>query len=154
VSATSEQLWWLCGNDTGVSSATIWAVMTGEQPGRYGYADRPHDPGDLGRCIRLLDLFPEWRARLPEVAEAYPAWTDLVAEWRALEASYRAEEPTGRAPATYALMRSLAARRCCCGAVRPGESIPGEEHESTRCHGSGVWALRLMAARAPSGEAP
>jgi hypothetical protein len=79
-------LHWIAGRDTGVSSKTIWAVMVGTAP---DMADVPHDPDDFGRCFRLLELVPEWRPRLPEVAARYPKWGPMVEVWDELEALYR-----------------------------------------------------------------
>lgn len=82
---------WLLSGDTGTSSETICAVMTGS---KIGHASPPSDGGDFGRCYRLLQHFPEWRARLHEVAERYPEWTGLVREWDALTALYEDEIKT------------------------------------------------------------
>jgi hypothetical protein len=76
---------WLAGDDTGISSLTIYSVMTGVRVSRTGI---PHDSDDFGRCYRLLKLFPEWRARLTEVADRYPEWRGLVSVWGELEALY------------------------------------------------------------------
>ena len=53
---------WLLSRDTGISSETILAVMTGSEIERPGV---PHDTADFGRCHRLLGHFPEWRSRMP-----------------------------------------------------------------------------------------
>lgn len=95
---------WILGGDTGISSKVIWAVMMGATPAEV---DVPYDPSDFGRCHRLLQLFPEWRGRLDEVARAYPAWGPLVREWGQLEALYEEEWPTGRAPRLYTRMQAL-----------------------------------------------
>ncbi len=100
---------WMMSGDTGTSSKTICAVMTGSKlSGPFG-ADVPHDPSDFGRCYRLLALFPEWRNRLDEVAFHFPAWTALVREWDNLTAMYEEElaEKTGKAPRLYKRMQAL-----------------------------------------------
>ena len=105
-----RQLQWLLGNDTGISSRTIFGVLTlGDQwHGRHAYlgAGLPRDPTDLGRCIRLLEAIPEWRSRLPEMAAAFAEWGPLVRDWDALESLYREEEPSGTAPKCYEAMRA------------------------------------------------
>lgn len=99
---------WLTSGDVGISSATIWSVMTGRPfPLRHFWPDTPCDPDDFGRCHRLLDRFPEWRARLDEVAEWYPNWKPLVREWDRMTALYLRDQPTGRCAELYALMREL-----------------------------------------------
>jgi hypothetical protein len=104
---------WLNSGDTGTSSLTIFATMTGNsQPVRYGFGNWPQDASDLGRCVRLLDRFPEWRARMGEMAARYPKWRPFAEAWADLEALYKEESqsPTGRAPKTYALLQGLSAQ--------------------------------------------
>lgn len=87
--ADSPKYRWLVGGDTGTSSATIWCVMMGITPGQVDRtASVPHDPADFGRCHNLLELFPEWRARLPEMARTYSSWEGLVGAWDELTALY------------------------------------------------------------------
>jgi hypothetical protein len=49
----------------------------------------PSDAGDFGRCSRLLARFPEWRANLVRVAEAYPdtKWPAIIARWDEVESA-------------------------------------------------------------------
>lgn len=85
--------WWR-DYDTGVSSMTIASVLSSSihltQTQRL---DAPHDPADVGRCVRLLDLAcangENWRARMGEVAAACPAWAPLVPRWGEIEAEFR-----------------------------------------------------------------
>lgn len=85
---------WVMGSDTGVSSRTIWAAMMGaDMPDwRSGV---PVDVDDFGRCHRLLAQFPEWRARMPEVAARFPLWAGIVREWDELTAMYVEDLPHG-----------------------------------------------------------
>ena len=88
---------WLLGGKTGVSSETIAAKMTGQTP-RYG-GGHPHDGGDFERCEGLLDAVPEFRDRLPEMAEVSPYWAALIARWDEIRALPIEER--------YDLMRSI-----------------------------------------------
>lgn len=76
---------WLLSGDTGISSETILAAITGSTPRR---SDVPHDPDDFGRCYRLLLCFPGWRSRLPEVAQRFPQWGPMVKAWDELSSLY------------------------------------------------------------------
>lgn len=85
---------WIMGRDTGTSSKTIFAVMMGELTeretqcgGTYGV---PHDQDDFGRCYRLLELFPDWKKRIGEMAHFLPAWVPYVREWDRLTALHKA----------------------------------------------------------------
>jgi hypothetical protein len=69
------------GGDMGLSSNCIADVMIIGM----GTGDYPLDGADFGRCYRLLQVFPEWRKRMPEVAKAHPGvWEHLVEAWDAL----------------------------------------------------------------------
>lgn len=107
---------WLLGTDTGQSSLTVFSVLSQKHSvaalaklGRFG-ASIPCDPADFGRCYRLLESIPGWRARLPEVADRHPEWAPLVTEWDALTALYLEELPTGKAPKLFKRMRDLEGR--------------------------------------------
>lgn len=83
--------WWL-GTDVGTSSAAVFAILCPitemcDAATEYGRGYTPADADDLGRCLRLIALFPEWRGRLDEVAAAYPdtAWPRIIDRWHELE---------------------------------------------------------------------
>jgi hypothetical protein len=59
-------------------------------------------PCDFFRCHRLLETFPEWKLRLPEVAQKFPFWTPYMREWANLTALYEHEIKGEDAP-SYAL---------------------------------------------------
>ena len=68
-----EERWWK-GLDVGTSSASIFSVFSQSfqrDAEELSRKSRPHDASDFGRCKRLLDLFPEWKANLGKVAEKY-----------------------------------------------------------------------------------
>lgn len=99
---------WLVSSDTGISSRTIVAWMEREQLVlTMKRGDHPHDPADLGRCIRLLDIEPKYRDRIGEMAGLSSEWAALAAHWSELESLYREEEPTGHAAKCYARMKEL-----------------------------------------------
>ena len=108
-----EELAWLLGASTGLSSLTIFSVLSerhaGEAIRRLGPwgSNVPLDPDDFRRCRRLLETVPGWRGRLGEVAAAYPEWGPLVRDWETLEALYVEELPSGRCPKLYERMQVL-----------------------------------------------
>lgn len=87
---------WFLDGKIGSASKAIVRKMMGMEP-RYNrvkfkqdtYA--PIDIDEFGKCIKLLDLFPAWRERLPDMVTVSPEWAVLVANWPKLEAEYRAE---------------------------------------------------------------
>ncbi len=97
---TPEQ--WIIEGEVGTSSRTIWAVMVGAVDGKRQcdnwHYDTPRDPDDFSRCYKLIVLFPEWKARLPEVAQTFPKWIPFIREWGTLADMYRkalARNPDG-----------------------------------------------------------
>lgn len=59
-------LFWSLAGDTGISSEAIAAHMSGYSNGRMM---PPSDADDRGRCVRLLELIPEWIPRLNEMVK-------------------------------------------------------------------------------------
>ncbi len=101
---------WIVSGDTGLSSKTIWSTMLGIDLGDE--INHPHDPADVGRCLRLLELMPEWKPRLSELTALDPHWRVLVARWEDIASSMENEvgiawEKAKSAPATYALMKRV-----------------------------------------------
>ena len=105
-------LQWLAGDDTGMSSESIAFAAGGITPKR-GYS-APHDPADLGRCLRLLDQFPEWTAdrwQKPLAASCFQ-WAALIERWDEVKESFLGEaglhwEKSKSAPRTYDLMSKI-----------------------------------------------
>ena len=60
-------LFWALSGDTGVSSKSIMAHMVGALKSDAFGMQPPSDSSDRGRCIRLLELIPEWLPRLDEM---------------------------------------------------------------------------------------
>ncbi len=83
-SIEKRALQWSVGDDTGSSSKAIVAYMTGSKP-RDAAHSYPSDAGDLGRCLRLLDLIPEWKPRMVQMGELSPQWAALVDHWEELD---------------------------------------------------------------------
>lgn len=81
---------WLLSEDTGASSMTICAHMVGE-PHDCAW---PSDAGDLGRCLRLLDLIPEWKPRIKEMATHGPGWAGLCEAWDDIVELYHKDRST------------------------------------------------------------
>lgn len=108
---------WPESDDTGMSSKAIYRHMQrgpafAEDAFRFGGARVPFplDPGDFGRCYRLLALAPQWRGRMNEMAQHGGGWAALAPAWDELTAVYEAEVGAtyrGSAPKLYARMKEL-----------------------------------------------
>lgn len=102
---------WPDSDDTGMSSKAIYRHMRNgpafAADFRSGGVPHPLDPSDFGRCYRLLNLAPDWRARITEMAQHGPEWAALSGAWDELTALYEEELPHGTAPRLYARMKAL-----------------------------------------------
>jgi len=82
-----------CLSDVGLSSGnlvqTCKFVMSTQLQG--GWALAPRESTELGRCMRLLDLFPEWKPRIQEMAVYGADWAGICAQWDFLVDSLVAE---------------------------------------------------------------
>ena len=100
---------WIIYGEVGISSKTIWSVMTGvvrepvSQYDIFRHFDVPHDPDDFKRCYLVLVLFPEWKKHLSEVAEIFPKWGPMVRSWEEMERLHK----SGRSKELYELMHKL-----------------------------------------------
>jgi hypothetical protein len=68
---------WALGGDTGSSSKSICRHMMGMEPLSFDWIG-PSDSDDRGRCIRLLNLVPEWWSRLDEMAKVSEYWEKQI----------------------------------------------------------------------------
>lgn len=100
---------WFATGRVGTSSKAIALWLSAGVPAE----GPPSDPSDLDRCMKLLDEIPEWRARIPEMAQARASWGPFAERWEELCALFE-EERAGRkdwsAPRTYAFMQQLHGR--------------------------------------------
>lgn len=62
---------WALSDDTGTSSKTICRYMTSTHGITGAHFSPPSDAADRARCIRLLELVPEWLLRLGELQKFY-----------------------------------------------------------------------------------
>ena len=69
---------WATGDDTGMSSNTVLRFMSGLELSNIQICLPPSDAGDRGRCIRLLNLFPEWWDRLDEMRGLSDEWNEQI----------------------------------------------------------------------------
>jgi hypothetical protein len=108
---------WMKGIDTGISSMTLAESFLGlnnnlsyRGKDSIGY---PHDPADLGRCLRLIKRVPEVRERVDQLAKENKYWAKLAPRWDELaalmeeECGISGEKNGGNAPKTYQLMREI-----------------------------------------------
>lgn len=108
---------WLESGEHGLSSQSIFTKLSGLNImgnwSQWGLCT-PSGPDDLRRCILLLDMVPEWRERLFEMAVVSDKWAALARHWTELETLFNEECPHWRtnkygwrAPQTYERMKEI-----------------------------------------------
>lgn len=97
VDEKKRALSWIAAGDQGPSSVIIWAVMMGLvdedecnvfSPTIAGGGTVPAGEVEFGKCVRLLELIPEWRQRLDDLARISPEWGPIIASWDILSGIY------------------------------------------------------------------
>lgn len=78
---------WTLSGETGASSKCMASVLSGGKP--KGFGSYPHDGGDFGRCMGLLDAVPEFRDRLGEMRAVNQYWAAIIDAWDEIEAAWR-----------------------------------------------------------------
>lgn len=92
---TQEQLQWLEHGERGSSSDTMFARLGGISTAGCDLC-HPLDPADLRRCRMLLEVVPEFGARISEMADVSDVWAALVNVWGTLCATMDDECPKWR----------------------------------------------------------
>lgn len=88
---------WLDSDDTGASSLYMAWILSA---GQFGYwqgrpqptINYPHDPDDLGRCIRLIKAVPEFADQLHLMAHVGDKWQMVINRWERWCDLYRKED--------------------------------------------------------------
>lgn len=81
-----EYLEWMASSDTGLSSKTILCSICGIDNDNPSV---PADASDVGRCVRLLNKFPELRDHLYMVYERHVKWMPYIDCWQEIEYLHR-----------------------------------------------------------------
>lgn len=100
---------WLASGETGNSSKSLAFEYLGSA---YSRIDAPHDPSDLGRCLRLIDKVPAVRKAVDALALKHPRWAIAAKAWDEMAQSMENEvgidwSKGKRATKTYNLMKGI-----------------------------------------------
>lgn len=98
---------WMQVGEHGISSKTMYSVLSGNPLLPRNRYDHPHDPDDFRRCYLLLKFVPSWRNRISEMGSISPVWAALAENWDKLTEMLEAGMKTGKAPDMYDFMVSL-----------------------------------------------
>lgn len=108
---------WLAHGERGISSDTIFTVLTGIEALKGWRKDHPYDPSDFRRCQLLLEQVPELQPIFGRMARESDTWDRLVKAWPDIVATMDEEAPgwrdgkTGkRADKAYELIKKAIGR--------------------------------------------
>jgi hypothetical protein len=96
---------WLQNGERGISSETMYHVLSGGKPGPR--ACHPWDPSDFRRCYLLLKTVPEWKEKLHLLKPLSESWANLVDNWDKLTEMLEEQMKTKRANGMYEFMQTL-----------------------------------------------
>ena len=82
---------WLFSGDTGLSSRFMACVLS-EWDIPLPNCDYPHDPGDLGRCIRLIECVPEFKDCIHKMNAHGSKWQQVVLYWEQWSELYKTDQ--------------------------------------------------------------
>lgn len=102
-----KQQFWLDHGERGVSSKTIFSVLSGNEILPRPQWCHPCDPDDFRRCHRLLETVPEWRNKLHLMKDVSTPWSNLVDNWGKLTDMLKDLMSGKKSPDMYNLMQSL-----------------------------------------------
>ena len=86
---TEKAMWWAANGERGMSSNSMFAVLSGQNPKQVSY---PCDPNDFKRCYKLLQAIPEWKSQLFRMRQFSKQWDSLVTNWDKLTEMYEQNE--------------------------------------------------------------
>lgn len=79
---------WLESDDVGMSSKFMASVLTGKFKAEFAI---PHDPDDLGRCIRMVKAMPELEGLIHLMCDHGVMWKAVANNWERWNEMYQAE---------------------------------------------------------------
>jgi len=86
---------WVVLGETGISSMTMWAAITGAVEGcnrRLGRFDIPYDSADFSRCYKFWKQCELTEDDLNKVKEVFPFWKPFIENWGTLVNLYEAKD--------------------------------------------------------------
>jgi hypothetical protein len=88
---------WLSLPGTPAPAWVIFRSLTGfTHPNSFeGDEFIPLERTNIKACLELLEVFPAFRSRLPEVARMHPCWEPYVERWYLIERYYKALDLRG-----------------------------------------------------------
>ena len=104
-SIEERQFWWLTYGNRGESSESIFRHFS---PGLQNYSfNHPLDPSDFKRCYDLLELFPEWKAKINELEIMSETWRNIIQNWDKLTELLEQAVKTGNSNEMFDFMKKL-----------------------------------------------
>jgi hypothetical protein len=99
---------WLANGEHGISSKTLFSVLSGLNiMAGWGYC-HPLDGDDFRRCYLLIESCPRWKDELPKMMQVSPQWSEVVDNWDKLS-DYLRQSQTSMEKATemYEFMKEI-----------------------------------------------
>lgn len=95
---SKQAVLWLAHGERGLSSETIFTLVTGVRCLEDDDMSVPHDTGDFRRCQRLLEQCPEIASNFTQVMSKQEGWGKIVQYWTEILTRLDKEAPNWRNP--------------------------------------------------------
>ena len=105
-SMQDKMQWWIANGEQGVSSKTMYSVLSGHSIMSSHSYNTPSDPDDFRRCYLLLKAIPEFVDMLPNM-KSVRGWSALVDNWDRLTEMLEEQMKTKEDNGMYDFMQSL-----------------------------------------------
>jgi hypothetical protein len=79
-----NERWWIANGEHGISSKTMFNILSDDNRIQNLYQSHPHDPDDFRRCYLLLQSCPHFVGKLQRMRSVSPTWSNLVDNWERL----------------------------------------------------------------------
>lgn len=101
---------YLTSRDCGMSATAI-LLHTLNAYNKIEYRDYPFDVSDFGRCLRVVELFPEAKAKLDVMRTVSPQWREVMNHWGELE-QLRKDDPSRCSQRLHELYTAIPCAHC------------------------------------------
>jgi len=99
--------WWMEFGEHGLSSKTMFNILSDDLRIQNRTPGTPSDPDDFRRCYLLLEAVPSFRLKLDRLKPINKTWSNLVVNWDKLTEMLQEQLKTKQPNGMYEFMKSL-----------------------------------------------
>jgi len=101
-----NERWWIENGEHGISSKTMFNILSDDNSIPNDHRSFPHDPDDFRRCYLLLKACPHFKSKLHRMRSENKTWSNLIDNWDKLTEMLEWQLQYRKANGMYELMQS------------------------------------------------